>query len=642
MARTLTTVFNPFTYEEINAPLLQATQAHQALEEQYSVLADKAAEMEQLRYNAQDADVYREYQNYMNNLQKSVNDLAANGLNVGSRNAFIGLKNQYQKTINPMEKALAERTRQAQLQQQAALNDPDRMFARSANNIGLREYMSNPNLDALSQNYSGTTLTKNVQEQIAGLAKDMATLNRVGNVDSYNYKMLLKRGFNAGDIQNFINTYGTGNYQPSNKNNAILQTIVESTIDSSGMKSWENWEALKDKAYAYANRGLWSGIGESTMSTLENKAALADLQVDTAYRTAKAQIKAQKETAAEDAEDADNLDNISLATHSFETDSEGAAEARKGLAALESVSGVNKQGERVGRVDYFGKTGNVNPLQVKEEVDNEVARRMRENVANSIAKSNPAAAAEIKRLSQSSNFMDRERAKMMTNVQLSTNPMAKSSKASETFIRQQVENEFKQKYGVKKILNTEQAKALKDSNYTGGYKLAEVYDNFNMSMEQYNWKSFNFDVGAYEHIGNTLANTLNLDNVKDRKDLVYELKPDGSKGKGVKPSSLKLGNTADMGTGEDKKKKITDVGVSPKYPNHLIVNTGDGKLYIVPNYFLSAEYENFVKTAVGDGFMDNNTFDGAAYNAFVRGAAKYVNDFNQGMSKSSSKAPGAE
>jgi hypothetical protein len=290
MARTLTTIFNPFTYEEINAPLLQATQAHQALEEQYSVLADKAAEMEQLRYNAQDADVYREYQNYMNNLQKSVNDLAANGLNVGSRNAFIGLKNQYQKTINPMEKALAERTRQALLQQEMSLKDPTYLWGRQANEIGLREYMNNPNYNALNQNYTGSLLKADVAEQMNALAKDMATLRRNGNIDNFTYKLLLKKGFSADDIQKFATTYGTDAYENSNKNNAIMANVVESAINSSGINTWDNWEDIKDRAYSYAMKGLVAGVGESSWSTMENKGAVMAAQEEAEIRKEKRAI----------------------------------------------------------------------------------------------------------------------------------------------------------------------------------------------------------------------------------------------------------------------------------------------------------------------------------------------------------------
>ncbi len=42
------------------------------------------------------------------------------------------------------------------------LKDPTHMYRTMANQVGLKEFMSNPNYDTLTDNYSGALLTQQV------------------------------------------------------------------------------------------------------------------------------------------------------------------------------------------------------------------------------------------------------------------------------------------------------------------------------------------------------------------------------------------------------------------------------------------------------------------------------------------------
>lgn len=253
--------FKPFSYQEMLAPTLMATQAHQELENQYGELATKASVWEEMANKQTDPYAYKMYKTYADDLEKQAGQLAREGLNAASRKNMLNMRARYSKEITPIEQAYATRQKQAEQQQQALLQDPTLMLSRKASTTSLDDYIKNPQL--AYEAYSGKLITAQAAQAASALAKEMQEKPRkwrsiLGN--SY-YESMMQRGFSSQAVLQAIQD--NPNAAPQ------LTRIIEDAINSSGVKNWGD-QATIARAIDYAKQGLWSAVGETQYQTLEN------------------------------------------------------------------------------------------------------------------------------------------------------------------------------------------------------------------------------------------------------------------------------------------------------------------------------------------------------------------------------------
>lgn len=253
--------FKPFSYAEMLQPVLQATQAHQALEDAYGELSQKANVWEEMANEQTDPYAYKMYKTYANDLENQAGQLAREGLNVSSRRDMLNMRTRYNKEIVPIEQAYTARQKQAEAQQQALLQDPTMMFSRRAATTSLDDYIRNPQLDYTP--YSGKLITAQAAQAASALSKEMIDNPRkwrsiLGN--SY-YETVMQKGFSSAAVLQAI----------QNNPNAApeLLRIVEDAVNSSGVREW-NDKASLDRAYDFARQGLWSAVGETQYQNLDN------------------------------------------------------------------------------------------------------------------------------------------------------------------------------------------------------------------------------------------------------------------------------------------------------------------------------------------------------------------------------------
>lgn len=253
--------FSPFTYQEMLAPVLMATQAHQDLENQYGELATKANIWDEMANAQTDPYAYKMYKNYANDLANQAEQLAQNGLNASSRKSLLNMKARYSKEITPIEQAYASRQKQAEQQQQALLQDPTLMLSRRASTTSLDDYIRNPQLSY--ESYSGKLLTAQTAQAASALAKEMQDNPRKwrGILGNSYYETVMQKGFSSDAVLKAI----ANNPEAAPQ----LTKIVEDTIGSSGIKNWAD-EDISNRAYDYAKQGLWSAVGETQYQTLDN------------------------------------------------------------------------------------------------------------------------------------------------------------------------------------------------------------------------------------------------------------------------------------------------------------------------------------------------------------------------------------
>lgn len=278
--------FKPFSYQEMLAPTLMATQAHQELENQYGELAAKANVWEEMANEQTDPYAYKMYKTYANDLESQAGQLAREGLNAASRRDMLNMRSRYSKEIVPIEQAYTARQKQAEEQQKALLQDPTLMLSRRAATTSLDDYIRNPQL--AYESYSGKLITAQAASAASALAKEMQEKPRkwrsiLGN--SY-YETMMQKGFSSQAVLQAIQD--NPNAAPQ------LTRIVEDAINSSGVRNWGD-QATIARAIDYAKQGLWSAVGETQYQTLDNwRAKMAAQEA--------MQIRAEKRAAARQAE----------------------------------------------------------------------------------------------------------------------------------------------------------------------------------------------------------------------------------------------------------------------------------------------------------------------------------------------------
>lgn len=253
--------FKPFSYQEMLAPTLMATQAHQELENQYGELATKASVWEEMANEQTDPYAYKMYKTYANDLEEQAGQLAREGLNAASRRGMLNMRARYSKEIAPIEQAYAARQRQAEQQQQALLQDPTLMLSRRAATTSLDDYIKNPQL--AYEAYSGKLITAQAAQAASALAREMQEKPRKWrNIlgDSY-YETMMQKGFSSQAVLQAIQD--NPNAAPQ------LTRIVEDAVNSSGVRNWGD-KATIARAIDYAKQGLWSAVGETQYQVLDN------------------------------------------------------------------------------------------------------------------------------------------------------------------------------------------------------------------------------------------------------------------------------------------------------------------------------------------------------------------------------------
>ena len=261
--------FKPFSYAEMLAPVQQSTEAHQQVEDAYANLATQAELVAGKANEQTDPIAYARYKSYADDLMAQADRLARYGLTPDDRRSMLGLRARYAKDIIPIQEAIETRKKQAEMQQQAYLQNPTLLLSRRASTTSLDEYLKNPNLEYDS--YSGAMLTQQVSQQAQALAKELTEYGLGKPIDAYTNTFLKRNGFTSAQVLEAI----TNPDDP--KSSPVLKAIVDQTLASSGVTKWGD-EATIARARAYANQGLFSAVGTSDVAPMENFAARENLR----------------------------------------------------------------------------------------------------------------------------------------------------------------------------------------------------------------------------------------------------------------------------------------------------------------------------------------------------------------------------
>lgn len=537
MRLQLNTKFNPFTYAEMVAPLIQYSEAYDKAQEQYSNLATQTALLENIART--DPEVYRQFQDYQSQLDDAVTSFSQ-GMTSENRSALLGLNKMYASKIAPISSAYTQLEALRKEQQAMRDKDPSTYFDVDANNLTLSQVMQNPMIRH-TKAISGDYLQKQVEDVVKNLKNKTFTEEELENFSlPFQYRLKSKKGLDIEDIRDMIYMAQNGDRDADH----FLDSILNPVLDSAGVWEIQNEEA-RNRLLGKAALGLYAGVGEDEIKYLSD-----DYSREMALMQYKSSLDAEKKSKEQKEYDSNitHLDASIIAPEHMSAMTNLYDRLNKGLATDTSVtdSTLSPTGRRLeGKVTggYFGDYNNYNPMAVRDELDNR------------LKKSGLAPGDSSRR---------------------HYDPSGQSFKKMKS-----IEEEVKKKYGVSDIISPEDYNILQTLGYSSKDKVsdfADMEDRINSQAQAYRISSTN--QSNYDVIGEKTLNTMRA-LYQDNWSGLYEY----DKGK--------AGKLADKDILEEAK-NINNIGYSIQEPDKLYIAI-DGKSYFINPAYLDAETADIIK-----------------------------------------------
>ena len=262
--------FQPFSYQELAAPIIHQQQYLENLNEQYDKMSSQADVLEAMGKNDRDKNsgTYERYKSYSDSLREEADNLYRYGLQADSRMRLSDLRRRYSQEIVPIQNAWNKREQEADMQLKARMQNPTIMFTRDANNTSLDHYINNPT------GGFGVISGANITAQVASMAKNLEkqVLRGEGKqyIDSVTYDYIKKYGLD----ENMINDW---------EKYPTLRNMVESVLKSNGVTAEDlagssNANDIMSRSTQFAVQGLWHGIGEDKGQLRNDPARMMALQ----------------------------------------------------------------------------------------------------------------------------------------------------------------------------------------------------------------------------------------------------------------------------------------------------------------------------------------------------------------------------
>jgi hypothetical protein len=616
--------FQPFSFERYLQPYQIYGQAYREQEDAYADLATKAATVESMANEQTDPESYEAYQNYANALKAQADVLAREGLTPSSRKAMLDLRKRYTQEVVPIQDAYNRRKEQAKLQAEIRAKDSTHMFARMAATTSLDDYRNNKNLDLTLQSYSGAMLAKQVSDAAAALAKDARNdpnvQTELRKLLPYQYEVIRRTGFAPEAVRQAI----------LNSPNAdkILTGLVDTAIANSGVNDW-NYASPEDRARIiaqaryYANLGLWSAVGQTQYGSATDQAGLTRLQYDLQDRNSQ-RAESRAAVRALQKQQQELAQGIALSGQSY------LVASGKDKEYLQTLQGL-KVGDNGVKASIFGKDGKANALTVYDEYRKagkatltpaqvKEADKRAEAIAMQKWEKMWGKPEDRKNIPPQQRGIAAQQLDMMTAAQ----------KAAE-YTRVAQEAVLK-KHGVTQVLTKDQYNTLKAIGYNGEQMLS--MDQFNTAVNNLSTERayYSTNMSGYSIPDAKIRSALgNWELNKSFSGRVYKLNADGTRGKAMSYSDLKL-----KSDNNPKGRQVTGIYYSDVTPTKIIIQLGDGTgdRYLVDPNALGSEVQNFITNARAE-LQDVSSTERAQ--TITIGLANLLNSYNPTLSTTSSQ-----
>lgn len=254
-----TAKFNPYTYEQLAAPIQRATAILAQQAQGLSALEMQNAALERYLDPELDKAEYDLYKQNELKLRNASQSLLKQGLNSNTYNVLHDASLTYARDIKPMQEAVVNRMKYNIGLADMLAKNPD-LAIKGTRKHSLSEFYNGvPQVEFVS----GNTIQKEVSDTLQRLAKARAEVIRGKDFDKYNMTVYQLTGYTAAEYEELMK-------DP----NSFVNNIVHQTLQKHGVEDQNGISLLQPEDYnkmlQYANMGTYGLIGTVTANIADN------------------------------------------------------------------------------------------------------------------------------------------------------------------------------------------------------------------------------------------------------------------------------------------------------------------------------------------------------------------------------------
>lgn len=232
----LNSKFKPFSYQEMLAPIMQAQEEHNKIEEELGNLDIMASDIAaKLTNNPEDKELRDLYNSFNVELNKASDELSTRGLTPQTRKNLIALKTQYAEKLNPINEAYKAYAEDKKYLSKIRREHPEIIIEGVGNSISDYMYGNIPNDVSANLN----TITESSRLSSAGLSKQFVDSIGLQSVDGYVGMYLMHgktKGLSPDMVKDFTDFIDSGDVL-STEGGKVLYDIFEKERVSSNYYS---------------------------------------------------------------------------------------------------------------------------------------------------------------------------------------------------------------------------------------------------------------------------------------------------------------------------------------------------------------------------------------------------------------------
>lgn len=264
------TTFQPYSYEQLAAPLAQAAEIHRQTQDVYDSLGVETAALQRyIDQEPEDSLARQMYQGYLDKLTALQDNLWQNGYNAQTRRDLSSAKSGFSKDILRLQGAVQSRQERSKEYWDIKKSHPDMIMGSDPGLANLDEYIKNDRYGQDYYTYSGDAFTKEVGEDAQARVKELFSNPELQRLMPGYLTLKTRQGVTSQDVANASQAIlqkrmndDSSLYDNLDPVGKILADVLETHIDSTGAHgkvSSEEFGRLID----YGISGLSQAIGDT-------------------------------------------------------------------------------------------------------------------------------------------------------------------------------------------------------------------------------------------------------------------------------------------------------------------------------------------------------------------------------------------
>jgi len=282
MAKYLVTsgsYFQPFTYDELAKPVMQAAEMHRATQDAYDQYNMEAEALRHyLETEPDDSNARRMYESYMTKLQNLQNNLWSNGYNAQTRRDLAAARAGYASDITRLGTAIELRQKRSEDWGNYRREHPDAIMGTDPGLDSLDEYLKNDRYGSDFFVTSGNQLAQDVAADLQARGQELMSKPELMDMNLPGYYFLrTNNGFTNEQVNtamDAVRAYWNGDGGEAMASLDPITKIAADTIKYHLDKTGASSNVAADefgRALDFAAYGASQGVGQPKDERLENK-----------------------------------------------------------------------------------------------------------------------------------------------------------------------------------------------------------------------------------------------------------------------------------------------------------------------------------------------------------------------------------